>query len=70
MEAHPHQVVGVEVMVDVVAIGLVAHALACAAQMFAEVMEDDGVLRQCLLKGGPCIWDVNDVGDSGWLPDI
>lgn len=65
MEAYPHPVVGVKGMVGAVAISLVAHALAGAAKMFSEVMEDDGVLHQRLLNGGPHLWNVNEIDDSG-----
>jgi len=52
MKAHPHPVAGVKGAIGAMAIGLVAHALACATQVFPKVMEDNGVLRQRLLTGG------------------
>jgi len=70
MEAYPHPFVGVKGTVDAVVIGLVTHVLACAAQMFLKFMEDDGVLRQRLLKGGHHVWDVYKVDDNGWFPTV
>jgi len=70
MEEHPHPVAGAKGAINAMTIGLVAHALVCAAQVFLEVMEDDGVLCQRLLNGGSRVWDVNEVDDGGWLPTV
>ena len=53
----PHPVSWFKTMVCAVAIILVPHALACAMQVLPEVVEDDGVFRQCLVDGGSSVWD-------------